>query len=164
MTNAAVAELRRIAADPRVSAMSRLHAIDTLAADANVYIVKADDGNPRRWDTTSVRTEYCPVGTRARRAVISLLRRLPESQRPRERLLFIRGEEFYRRGRVEKHEVLFRIKSPDELLKETPLQIERAITDPEISAALKHWREQNGEGDGNQSCSTEDEKQTVGCP
>lgn len=118
MTNTEIGEWRRVASDSRVSAMSRLHAIDTLAAHGNVYIVNADDGNPRRWDTTHICKEYRPVGTRARQAVVSLLRKLPDSQRRRERLLFIRGEEFYERGRVNFRERIFRLKSPEERLQE----------------------------------------------
>ena len=113
MTNGEIAVFRKIAADCRVPAMRRLHAIDRLAAEANVYIVEAVDSDRHHWDTRKLLSVYRQTGTRARRAVISLLRELPESARRDDRLMFLRGEEIYRRGRVNPREKIFRLNPPE---------------------------------------------------
>jgi hypothetical protein len=114
MTNAEISALRKIAADHRIPATRRLHAIDRLASIANVYIVEAASKghNDRHWDTTRYLSAFRPTGIRAKRAVISLLRQLPECPRQNDRLLFLRGQELYERGRVNQSERIFRLKPP----------------------------------------------------
>lgn len=135
MTNGEIAAFRKIAADCRVPVMRRLHAIDRLAAEANVYIVESRDDDRHHWDTTKFLPEYRPTGTRAKRSVIGLLRQLPESPRRNDRLLFLRGEEIYMRGRTNLRERIFKLNPPGE---PQPQSVERVI-DAEISEALARY-------------------------
>jgi hypothetical protein len=142
MTNADISALRKIAADCRLPAMRRLHAIDRLAADANVYIVESRDDDRHHWDTRKFLSEYRPTGTRARRAVIRLLRQLPESPRRNDRLLFLRGEDLYKQGRVNLRERIFKLKPPGV---ESPDASghPKSVADQQIAEALKRWQEEN---------------------
>ena len=140
MSNAEIAALRKIAADSRVTVQSRLHAIDRLAGIANVYLVEETMHDGRtRWQTVDLLTAYRTPGVRAKRVVISLLRRLPESARRNDRLLFLRDEDLYAHGRVNRRERLFRLKSPEE----AQTQTERPrYGDPEVELALMRYEEE----------------------
>ena len=161
MTNAEISALRKIAGDPRVPTQSRLHAIDEIAAYGGLYLVEETlhDGQTR-WQTVGLVTEYRPARVRARRYVISLLRKLPPSSRRDDRLLFLRSPAWYEKGRVNRRELLFRIKSPAEIVAAQP---PRPEIDIEIAEALAKWRAENGGLSGaSESSSHSDEKQVVG--
>jgi hypothetical protein len=156
MTNVEISALRKIAGDLRIPVQSRLHAIDEIAAYGGLYLVEETlhDGKTR-WQTVGLVTEYLPAGVRARRCVISLLRKLPPSSRRDDRLLFLRSPILYERGRVNRRERLYSLKPPSEL--QPPA---KSIADDEIVAALAKWRANNGNGE---SSPTADEKQATGC-
>jgi hypothetical protein len=96
LTDYEIAALRSLANDEQCGTLRRLQAIDRLACDANLYFVPACGV---REGTERFATEYRKCGTRARREVIRLLRKLNKSKKRREsqasaiqaRLLFLRG-------------------------------------------------------------------------
>lgn len=148
MTNSEISALRKIAADSRVTAQSRLHAIDRLAGIANVYLVEEMMHDAQtRWQTVGLLKEYQPPGVRARRVVASLLRKLPPSSRRDDRLLFVKSEKFYASGRTNRRERLFRLKSPEEMSKErmtleqTKPEQPRSAVVLEIETALAQYEE-----------------------
>jgi hypothetical protein len=148
MTNVEISALRKIAGDHRVPAMRRLHAIDRLAADANVYVIESVDDDRHHWDTRKYLSEYRPTGTRARRVVVALLRRLPESARRDDRLMFLRGEEIYRRGRVNPREKIFRLNPPEtepDLKSITAKSFDDVVREALRKVEIEHSRRQNEE-------------------
>lgn len=142
-----IALYRQTADDETVRPGTRLKAIDCLAADANVYVTRK---------TKRLAPQYVKTGTRPRREIIRLLRKLQRGRLSpnmttavRDRLIFIQSEEAYRNGAsVVNHPQLFRLKPPET---PTPEQLsgERVI-DPVISEALRRWREEIGGHDGNE--------------
>jgi len=71
LTHDQIAHLRRFAGDERYSVAKRLTAIDRLACDAGLYVLR--------------QTNHFPIGspgTRSRREIIRLLRRLLKSPSP----------------------------------------------------------------------------------
>jgi hypothetical protein len=122
--NTQIAMLRDIAGDERIASLRRLAAVDDLAADGGLWVTR--------------RTEplaQAKVGTRARRNVVTLLRKLLRTSgylssqvltAVKERLLFLAS------GQSEK----------GNLWKMTPEGVTKTqVTDPAIAEALRKWKE-----------------------
>ena len=147
LSNTEVARFREVADDETARPGTRLKAIDFLAADANVFFTRK---------TKTLAVEFRPHGTRPRREIIRLLRKLQRARlspnmttAARDRLIFIQSEEAYRNGAsVVNHPQLFRLKPPETPTPEQ-LPVERVI-DPVISEALRRWREEIRGHDGNE--------------
>jgi hypothetical protein len=144
MTNGEKILLRQIADNFDVASIQRLKACDKLAAADNVYLTSKTQG---------LLSQYVPTGTRPRREVIRLLRKLLHAERYNssfiisaihERLLFIRTGSALTDG--DKRLRIWKLK-PNE-------QATSGIADPEIEAALKRFRE------GNQNATGTDDNRT----
>jgi hypothetical protein len=73
LSNSAVAHLRRFADDDTKSFAKRLTSVDLLAADAGLYFLRK---------TEHLYSESVSCGTRSRREIVRLLRRLLKSPSP----------------------------------------------------------------------------------